>query len=175
MKISYNNLYRNLLVFLFVIMTKTMVISQVGSMTTINTPKLVHKIMNQCKLIDGELTKYIKTKKDTLGLSTEGGEVVKYYKNGIQKKQVINLYGETGKTIYKLYYNEFNELIFISKNEIFYDSFIYEKKIKIISNSVCKYYFYKRKLIRCIDNGKLIDYQSLIFKNKEIEISTIIK
>ena len=143
-----------------------------------NNKDNLEKNINQIKShIDNNIKYYETFKEEIIWESSEWWNKI-YYEDSsvypaIYRKIITEYYWETWKSIYKLYFDIYWSLIYISENEYDYNMPIYsdgfDNKQTIIQKN--KYYFYNNKLIKRKFNdeyeNKEIDSKSNEFKEKE--------
>jgi hypothetical protein len=123
---------------------------------------------------------YETEERDSVLTSSEGGTDLAYYDMTLAfpheymrdlKKIESTLYGESGKTFISFYYKE-DELIFISEEDIWYNSSITEENFEDAewSTSEESFYFNDGSMIGWLDaEGNSIDSESPEFKEEEQE------
>jgi hypothetical protein len=153
---------RNTLILLFLFLfTHQFTFSQSNQPQKKNLAK-IRKLYSQ---IQQEKTTYDTTKIEVWDESTEGGDIVKYYKNGELKLGEKLLAGEMFRTIESFYFEE--ELFFVLKTYIKYNRPIYYNKGMAKENNdnewfnpekfiteENRYYFQNQKLFLWIDEKK---------------------
>jgi len=152
-------------------------LGQSNDMTIIN-------VETKCSIIKDSLNTYDTVKSDIWGESTEGGEVIAYFRNDVLKFITVCYYGETGKREIDYCFHN-GHLCYIvditySYNRPFYwdenfakennDTTVFNpEKTKIVEYDT--YYFENRQLIQWIQKeGNSVNYKSDVFKNRQKEI-----
>jgi len=110
--------------------------------------------------------KYKKVKKELLGFSAEGGQMLAYFQGPGIFKIAATFYGETGRASEEYYYWD-NKLIFVLRTD-----HTYSKPLsgKIVRTRVNRLYFSDDKLIRWIDeNGKQVASDASEYAEKQKE------
>jgi len=117
--------------------------------------KIISDIRKEYKNINSD-TNLIVIEKDLTGMSTEGGTLFSYYDKTELKKSVLSFYGEMGKRVDEYYFKE-GRLIFLFKQEFYYNQPIYiEEGFGIAKTEENRYYFYDNKLVRWVDSDKVM-------------------
>ena len=108
------------------------------------------------------------TTKDLEGLSTEGGEMRKYFEGKELRKTVIEVFGETGKWLTEYYYVH-GELFFCYSADTKYTKSIAVEGNRIRAVEQNRYYFEHGKMIRWINPaGKIVSAIRYSKKTKEL-------
>ena len=116
-------------------------------------PDPIPAIRQQYAAINRKAAKYQKVKKDLLGFSAEGGELVAYLSGPSIVKISATFYGEMGRATDEFYYSN-DKLIFIFRRHSHYRAPLTGKVVRITEN---RYYFKEDKLIRWIgEDGKQV-------------------
>ena len=125
----------------------------------------VEPIRQHYASINKEAAHYRRVKKNLLGFSAEGGELVAYFHGPTIMKMVATFFGETGRSIEEYYFwNE--KLIFVFQTESRYDK-PFGKVVRKIEN---RFYFKDDKLIRWLDeNGKEVAPDSAEYASKQAD------
>ena len=119
----------------------------------VDTNKIIFNIREEFKIINSDTT-YIVVEKDLSGFSTEGGVLFSFYDKSTLKKSIITFYGEMSKRIDEYYFKN-GKLIFVFKQNFYYDKPIYMNGFKVDYIEENRYYFYENKLIKWIDDKKV--------------------
>jgi hypothetical protein len=114
-------------------------------------PDPIPAIRQQYAAINRKIAKYQKVKKELLGFSAEGGELVAYLSGPSIVKISATFYGEMGRATDEFYYSN-DKLIFVFRRHSHYRAPLTGKVVRITEN---RYYFKDDKLIRWIgEDGK---------------------
>ena len=117
------------------------------------SPDPIQAIRQQYAAINRGAGKYKKVKKELLGFSAEGGELVAYLSGPSIVKISATFYGEMGRATDEFYYSN-DKLIFIFRKHLHYKRPLTGKVVRTTEN---RYYFKDDKLIRWIDeDGKQV-------------------
>jgi hypothetical protein len=120
------------------------------------TDKRVTRVRAKVAEIDRSAAKYTKTKKDVLGISTEGAEVTLYHSGKELKKIAAKIYGETFRGTSEFYFSG-GELIFQYDRVNRYDTQIGLKRpVKIVRVEQYRSYFDEGKLFKLLIGNKTI-------------------
>ena len=123
-------------------------------------------IRQQYAAINRGAAKYKKVKKELLGFSAEGGELVAYLSGPSIVKISATFYGEIGRATDEYYYSN-EKLIFVYRKHLHYSGQLTGKVVRTTEN---RYYFKDEKLIRWIgEDGKQVSSASSEFAAKEAE------
>lgn len=123
------------------------------SKTRAQTQDPILAIRQQYASINRNVAKYRKVKKELLGFSAEGGELVAYLKGPSIMKISATFYGEMGRSVEELYYWN-DRLIFVFRKQLNYSAPL---SGKVTSTRENRYYFKDDKLIRWIgEDGGLV-------------------
>lgn len=129
-------------------------------------PDPIPAIRQQYAAINRKTAKYKKVKKELLGFSAEGGELVAYLSGPSIVKISATFYGEMGRATDEYYYSK-DKLIFVFRRHSHYRAPLSGKVVRITEN---RYYFKDDKLIRWIgEDGKQVSSASSEFAAKEAE------
>lgn len=129
-------------------------------------PDPIPAIRQQYAAINQKAAKYKKVKKELLGFSAEGGELVAYLSGPSIVKITATFFGEMGRATDEFYYSN-DKLIFIFRKQSHYGAPLSGKVVRTTEN---RYYFKDDKLIRWIDEkGKQVSSASSEFAAKETE------
>lgn len=129
-------------------------------------PDPIPAIRQQYAAINRKTAKYQKVKKELLGFSAEGGELVAYLSGPSIVKISATFYGEMGRATDEFYYSN-DKLIFVFRRHSHYRAPLSGKVVRITEN---RYYFKDDKLIRWIgEDGKQVSSASPEFAAKEAE------
>ena len=112
-------------------------------------PDPILTIRQQYVAINRNAAKYKKVKKELLGFSAEGGELVAYLRGPSIVKISATFYGEMGRATDEFYYSN-DKLIFVFRRHSHYRAPLSGKVVRITEN---RYYFKGDKLIRWIGEG----------------------
>ncbi len=126
--------------------------------------------------INKSLKSYKKVEKTDTVESTEGNEVLLYYKGKEIKKVAVTYYGETGKALYEYYF--FNKkLIFCYFVDYKYDKSIYEtnKPGKIASTTEERFYLDNDKILMVKKRPSVSEYFSEFPTDPRKEAQRLIK
>ena len=116
-------------------------------------PDPIQTIRQQYASINRSAAKYKKVKKELLGFSAEGGELVAYLSGPSIVKISATFYGEMGRATDEFYYSN-DKLIFIFRRHSHYRAPLTGKVVRTTEN---RYYFKDDKLIRWIgEDGKQV-------------------
>jgi hypothetical protein len=116
-------------------------------------PDPIQTIRQQYTSINRSAAKSQKVKKELLGFSAEGGELVAYLKGPSIMKIAATYFGETGRATEEFYYSN-DKLIFVFHKDSRYDQPLSGKVVATTEN---RYYFKDDKLIRWIgEDGKQV-------------------
>lgn len=129
-------------------------------------PDPIQTIRQQYASINRGAAKYKKVKKELLGFSAEGGELVAYLSGPSIVKISATFYGEMGRATDEFYYAN-DKLIFIYRKHSHYNRPLTGKVVRTTEN---RYYFKDDKLIRWISEGKEVSSASSEFAAKEVEL-----
>ena len=137
-----------------------------ASMAGAQTNSSIQSIRQAYTRINRNTPRYRKVKKDLLGFSVEGGELLAYFDGDSIMKMVARYYGETGRATDEFYFAE-GKLIFVFRKEQRYDRPLSGKVVRNFEN---RFYFSGEKLIRWIDEGgKQIAATNKAFTEKQSE------
>ena len=116
-------------------------------------PDSIQTIRQQYAAINRNAARYKKVKKQLLGFSAEGGELVAFIQGPSIVKITATFYGEMGRARDEYYYSN-NKLIFIYRRQSHYNSPLTGKVVRTTEN---RYYFKDDKLIKWIgEDGKQV-------------------
>lgn len=128
----------------------------------------IQEIKTECEKINKDTAKLKTEERDIFGHSSEGGQLLSFYREKELRKAILNLFGETGKSSIE-YYLLNGELICVSKTIVRYKAAIYMGKVEIRSREENRFYFKSEKLIRWIDHeGKIVEANLYAKKEKEL-------
>ena len=117
------------------------------------TPDPIPAIRQQYAAINRNAARYKKIKKELLGFSAEGGELVAFTRGPSIVKITATFYGEMGRATDELYYSN-DKLIFVFRKHSHYNAPLSGKVTRTTEN---RYYFKDDKLIRWIgEDGKQV-------------------
>ena len=126
----------------------------------------IRAIRQQYAAINRNAASYQKVKKELLGFSAEGGELVAYLSGPSIVKITATFFGEMGRATDEFYYAN-DKLIFIYRKNAHYRAPLSGKVVRTTEN---RYYFKDDKLIRWIgEDGKQVSSSSSEFAAKEAE------
>jgi hypothetical protein len=108
----------------------------------------ISSIRERYAAINKNLAKYRVVKKELLGFSTEGGELVAYIDGASVVKIAATHQGETGRSLEEFYYRD-GELIFVFHRRDTYDEPMSGKVSKTAEE---RFYFAGGRLIRWLDS-----------------------
>ncbi|MGQ0760697.1 MAG: hypothetical protein ACT4OT_01575 [Acidobacteriota bacterium] len=116
-------------------------------------PDPIPAIRQQYASINRKTAKYQKVKKELLGFSAEGGELIAYLSGPSIVKISATFYGEMGRATDEFYYSN-DQLIFVFRKHSHYSGHLTGKVVRTTEN---RYYFKDDKLIRWIgEDGKQV-------------------
>ena len=116
-------------------------------------PDPIPAIRQQYAAINRKAARYKKVKKELLGFSAEGGELIAYLSGPSIVKISATFYGEMGRATDEFYYSN-DKLIFVFRRHSHYRAPLTGKVVRITEN---RYYFKDDKLIRWIgEDGKQV-------------------
>jgi len=121
----------------------------------IDTSEIILNIRKWFKSSVEEQYLYDKVEKELDDVTSEGGHLDEYYKDGEIKKKIFSLYGEMGKSILEFYFKE-NKLFFVFAQDFKYDKPMYIQGSEIKEKLENRYYFHEENLIRWMDSEKNI-------------------
>ena len=107
----------------------------------------VSAIRRSYAVINRNLRKYRAVKKELLGFSTEGGELVAYFDGAALVKMAATHQGETGRSLEEFYYRD-GKLIFVFRRRETYDEPMSGRVSKTAED---RFYFNDGRLIRWLD------------------------
>lgn len=126
----------------------------------------IQAIRRQYAAINRNAAKYQKVKKELLGFSAEGGELIAYLSGPSIVKISATFYGEMGRATEEYYYSN-DKLIFVFRKDSRYSRPLSGKVVATTENRL---YFKDDKLIRWIgENGKQVSSADSEFGAKEAE------
>jgi len=129
-------------------------------------PDPIPAIRQQYAAINRNVARYKKVKKELLGFSAEGGELVAYLSGPSIVKISATFYGEMGRATDEYYYSN-DKLILVFSRHSHYRAPLSGKVVRITED---RYYFKDDKLIRWIgEDGKEVSSSSSEFTAKEAE------
>jgi hypothetical protein len=108
----------------------------------------ITSIRERYTAINKNLSKYRVVKKELLGFSTEGGELVAYVDGASVVKMAATHLGETGRSLEEFYYRD-GELIFVFYRRETYDAPMSGRVSKTAEE---RFYFADGRLIRWLDS-----------------------
>ncbi len=113
----------------------------------------IQTIRQQYAAINRGAARYKKVKKELLGFSAEGGELVAFTRGPSIVKMTATFYGEMGRATDEFYYAN-DKLIFIYRKHSHYNRPLTGKVVRTTEN---RFYFKDDKLIRWIgEDGKQV-------------------
>ena len=116
-------------------------------------PDSIQAIRQQYAAINRNAARYKKVKKELMGFSAEGGELVAYLRGPSIVKITATFYGEMGRATDEFYYSN-GKLIFVFRKHSHYSGHLTGKVVRTTEN---RYYFKDDKLIRWIgEDGKQV-------------------
>ena len=131
------------------------------------SPDPIPAIRQQYASINRNAAKYKKVKKELLGFSAEGGELVAYLSGPSIVKISATFYGEMGRATDEYYYAN-DRLIFVFSRHSHYRAPLTGKVVRITEN---RYYFKDDKLIRWIgEDGKQVSTTAPEFAQGEARL-----
>lgn len=126
----------------------------------------IRTIRQQYATINRNAARYQKVKKELMGFSAEGGELIAYFSGPSIVKIAATFYGEIGRATDEYYYSN-DKLIFVFRKHSHYSGQLSGKVVRITEN---RYYFKDDKLIKWIgENGKQVAATTPEFNAKETE------
>ena len=132
-----------------------------------HSPDPIQAIRQQYAAINRKVARYKKVKKELLGFSAEGGELVAYLSGPSIVKISATFYGEMGRATDEFYYSN-DKLIFIYRRHSHYHAPLTGKVVRITEN---RYYFKDDKLIRWIEeDGKQVSTTAPDFAQAEARL-----
>ena len=127
-------------------------------------PDPILTIRQQYAAINRKTAKYKKVKKELLGFSAEGGELIAYLSGPSIVKISATFYGEIGRATDEFYYSN-DKLIFVYRKHLHYSGQLTGKVVRTTEN---RYYFKDDKLIRWIgEDGKQVSATAPEFAQAE--------
>ena len=130
-------------------------------------PDAIQAIRQQYAAINRGAAKYKKVKKELLGFSAEGGELVAYFSGPSIVKITATFYGEMGRATDEFYYSN-DKLIFVFRKHSHYGAPLSGKVVRTTEN---RYYFKDDKLIRWIgEDGKQVSSSAPEFSQGEARV-----
>ncbi len=132
------------------------------------TASVIASIRQRYATINRNQAKYKRVKKDLLGFSTEGGELVVYLDDRAIVKMVANFYGESGRAVEEYYYRG-DQLIFVFRKESRYDNPL---SGRVVSTQQQRFYFNNGQLIRWLDEKGKSVAAGPTFSSKQEELLT---
>lgn len=127
----------------------------------------IQAIRRQYAAINRNAAKYKKIKKELLGFSAEGGELVAYHSGPSIVKITATYFGEMGRATDEFYYSN-DKLIFIYRKHSHYSGHLTGKVVRATEN---RYYFKDDKLIRWIgEDGKQVSTTAPEFAQGETRL-----
>lgn len=127
-------------------------------------PDPIQTIRRQYASINRHSAKYKKVKKELLGFSAEGGELIAYFSGASIAKISATFYGEMGRATDEFYYAN-DQLIFIFRKHAHYGEPLSGKVVRTTEN---RYYFKDDKLIRWIgEDGRQVSPTAPEFSQSE--------
>lgn len=130
------------------------------------TASSIAAIRQRYAIINRNQAKYKQIKKDLLGFSTEGGEMVVYLDGPAIVKMVATFYGETGKAFEEYYYRD-HQLIFVFRKESRYDKPLTGR---VVSSQEQRFYFNNGQLIKWLDEKRRSVAAGREYSRKQEEI-----
>jgi hypothetical protein len=139
------------------------------------TDKRVTDIRGKVAEINKGAGKFTKTKKDVMGISTEGAEATLFHKGKELKKVVAKIYGETFNAISEFYFDG-GDLIFAYDKINHYDTQIgLERPVKVVRVEEIRSYFDGGKMFKLLNGAKTTAPGTDDFAQKEKENQQIVK
>lgn len=132
-----------------------------------NDEAIIANIRKEFTAINAAAKKYKIDSAEVEGLSTEGGNIKKYYDGSVLRKALLTLYAESGQMFVEYYFSN-NQLIFAYEKNESNDKLVYQGKTKVVSTTEQRYYFNNQHLIRWIEDKKIVDKSKYAEKEKEI-------
>lgn len=130
-------------------------------------PDPIQAIRRQYAAINRGAAKYKKVKKELVGFSAEGGELVAYLSGPSIVKVSATFYGEMGRATDEFYYSN-DKLIFAYRKHSHYNRPLTGKVVRTTEN---RYYFKDDKLIRWIgEDGKQVSNTAPEFSQAETRL-----
>ncbi|HEX5703596.1 MAG TPA: hypothetical protein VFX97_10395 [Pyrinomonadaceae bacterium] len=127
----------------------------------------IQTIRQQYAAINRGAARYKKVKKELLGFSAEGGELVAFTRGPSIVKITATFYGEMGRATDEFYYAN-DKLIFIFRKHSHYNRPLTGKVVRTTEN---RYYFKDDKLIRWIgEDGKQVSTTAPEFTQVEARL-----
>ena len=124
-------------------------------------------IRRQYAAINFNAAKYKKVKKELLGFSAEGGELIAYLNGPTIVKITATFFGELGRATDEFYYSN-DKLIFAYRKHSHYSGHLTGKVVRTTEN---RYYFKDDKLIRWIgEDGKQVSPSAPEFSQGEARL-----
>lgn len=134
--------------------------------TSAQGPDPIPAIRQQYASINRNVAKYRKVKKELTGFSTEGGELIAWFKGRSIMKLAATYLGESGRATEEYYYWN-DKLIFVFRKDSRYDKPL---SGKVVSTTENRFYFNDRGMIRWIDeNGKQVGLDVPEYHDKQVE------
>ena len=130
-------------------------------------PDPIQAIRQQYAAINRKAAKYRKVKKELLGFSAEGAELIAYFSGPSIVKISATFYGEMGRATDEFYYSN-DKLIFVFRKHSHYGAPLSGKVVRTTEN---RYYFKDDKLIRWIgEDGKQVSSSAPEFSQGEARV-----
>ena len=130
------------------------------------TASVISSIRQRYATINRNQAKYKRVKKELLGFSTEGGELVVYLDGRAIVKMVATFYGESGRAAEEYYYRGY-QLIFVFRKESHYDK---PSSGRVVSTQQQRFYFNNGQLIKWIDGKGRSVAAGSTFSSKQEEL-----
>jgi len=119
----------------------------------LDTGRCLHQIDSVVREIDRMLPYCSRKVVEVLEYSTQGGEVVGYYRDGKVVKVHVWLYGETGRMEEEIYF-EGDSIWLINVKNFYYDRTIYEDSVvKVLCQIDCALYMCENRILKVVDYG----------------------
>jgi len=123
------------------------------SIVVIDTSKVIGQIRDIFRKINSNIKSFTKVEKQSSEESSEGGDIVGYFKDGEIKKVTATYYGGLGQAVTEYYFDS-TQLVFVFKEDISYDKPFYMKDSKVATREQSRYYFLGSDLLLWLDNKK---------------------
>ena len=157
--------------FKFLLATSVLALSVCGNTTARNavqmpqTDNAIESVRQHYASINQNAPRYRHVKKNLVGYSAEGGELVAYFHGPSVMKMVATFFGETGRAVEEYYFWN-GQLIFVFQTDNRYDK-PFGKVVRKIEN---RFYFKDGKMIRWLDeNGKEVAPDSAEYAPKQAD------
>lgn len=130
-----------------------------------STELIIRKIRKEFSRINSDSAKYRVVSQNTFEVTSEGGEIVRYFDGEQLVKVVGTFYGAIGNTVVEYYFRD-GKLFFCYQQDRMYDKYMSGKVVKIEKN---RFYLDNLQLIRWLkSNGKIADKALYPAKQQEV-------